>query len=377
MKKTLISVTYISVVHIAALLFSCDQREHFEIESSGETLRVELVADSLRVPFGMDFLPGGQLIVSDRAAGKLFKINISSGRKCEIRNTPAVLTQGDGGMLDVLVHPNYLSNGWIYLSYAIARDSLSTLVVERAKLKSDTLFARERIFEAFPYFKEPNHFGNRMVIQNGYLFVTMGDRYFLRDSAQTLSNHLGKIIRLHDDGRIPSDNPFVNIEGAKGEVWTYGHRNPQGLALHPTTGDLWEHEHGPKGGDEVNIIRAGVNYGWPVICYGIDYDGKPIGEGITSREGMAQPEYFYVPSIAPSGMTFYTSDQIPGWRGNLFIGAMALQHLNRLVLDGDKVIYEERLLSERKWRIRNVKQGPEGFLYYSVDGRGIWRIRPR
>jgi glucose/arabinose dehydrogenase len=204
----------------------------------------------------------------------------------------------------------------------------------------------------------------------------MGERYFLRDSAQTLSNHLGKILRVFEDGSIPPDNPFVNVRGDLPEIWSYGHRNAQGLAINPTTGELWEHEHGPKGGDEINVIKPTLNYGWPVICYGIDYDDKPIGDGITGKEGMEQPLYYYVPSIAPSGMEFYSSETIPQWKGNLFIGAMALKHLNRLVIDDNKVIKEERLLVEKEWRVRCVRQGPEGYLYLGIDTRGIVRIKP-
>jgi glucose/arabinose dehydrogenase len=184
----------------------------------------------------------------------------------------------------------------------------------------------------------------------------MGERYFLRDSAQTLTNHLGKVLRVFEDGKVPPDNPFVNVKGALPEIWSYGHRNPQGLTINPVTGALWEHEHGPKGGDEINIIKRALNYGWPVICYGIDYDGKPIGAGITEREGMEQPLYYYVPSIAPSGMEFYSSDVIPQWKGNLFIGAMALKHLNRLVIKDNKVIKEDRLLIDKNWRVRCVRQ---------------------
>jgi len=192
-----------------------------------------------------------------------------------------------------------------------------------------------------------------------------------------LGNHLGKILRVFEDGSIPPDNPFVNAKGALPEIWSYGHRNPQGLAINPATGELWEHEHGPKGGDEINVIRPALNYGWPVICYGIGYDDQPIGDGITEKEGMEQPLYYYVPSIAPSGMEFYTSETIPQWKGNLFIGAMALRHLNRLVIEGDKVIKEERLLVEKKWRIRCVRQGADGLLYLGVDEGGIVRIKPK
>jgi glucose/arabinose dehydrogenase len=250
-------------------------------------------------------------------------------------------------------------------------------VVDRATLEGTRIVNSERLFKALPYYKEPNHFGCRLLLKNGFLFITMGERYFLRDSAQTLSNHLGKVLRINEDGSIPGDNPFIGNKGALPEIWSYGHRNPQGLILNPLTDEVWEHEHGPKGGDEINIIRPTLNYGWPVICHGIDYDGTPIGEGITQKDGMEQPLYYYVPSIAPSGMEFYTADEMPQWKGNLFIGAMALTHLNRLVLEGNKVIKEDRLLAEKKWRIRCVRQGPDGFLYIGVDKGRIHRIKPK
>jgi aldose sugar dehydrogenase len=366
-----------AIILAGSSLFNCDKRNNpFPFESEGGKLVMEEVTDGILVPFGMAFLPNGLLLVTDRPSGKIFLVNVISGKKMLLQDVPEVLGKGDGGMLDIVVHPDYTVNGWIYFSYAACEDSVSTLVVERARLDGIKLIHRERLFKALPAYKEPNHFGSRMAICKGYLYITMGERYYLRDSAQHLGNHLGKIMRVHDDGRIPKDNPFVKNKKARPEIWSYGHRNPQGLAFRPQTGELWEHEHGPKGGDEVNIIRPSVNYGWPVICYGIDYDGKPIGEGITEKMGMEQPLYHYTPSIAPSGMDFYTSDVIPQWKGNLFMGALALKHLNRLVIKNNKIIREERLFTDKQWRIRNVEQGPDGFLYLGVDGGKIVRIRP-
>jgi glucose/arabinose dehydrogenase len=214
------------------------------------------------------------------------------------------------------------------------------------------------------------------VLKDGYLYIGMGEKTDLKDSAQTVNNHLGKVLRIYEDGKIPQDNPFVHTPNAKPEVWSYGHRNPNGLTINPNTGELWEHEHGPMGGDEINIIKPGLNYGWPVITYGLNYDSTKVGEGISEKEGMEQPIYYYKPSIAPSGMQFYTSDVIPAWKGNLFIGAMALKHLNRLVIENNKVIKEERLLTDKGWRVRSVKQGPDGYLYIGVDGGKILRIMP-
>jgi glucose/arabinose dehydrogenase len=215
-----------------------------------------------------------------------------------------------------------------------------------------------------------------MKIVDGYLFISMGERYFAKDSAQTLTNDFGKIIRLYDDGRIPADNPFNKQKDARPEIWSYGHRNPQGMALNPATNELWINEHGPQGGDEINIIKPGINYGWPVICYGIDYNDSIIGKGITHMNGMEQPINYYRPSIAPSGMEFYTGNAFPKWKHNLFIGALALRHLNRLTVEGNRIIHEERSLEDQKWRIRFVKQGPDELLYIGVDNGNIIRIRP-
>ena len=366
------------LVLIIAFVFGCHQRETFPLASDGDSLELEVITDSITVPFGMAFLPDGKLLVTDRPKGTLILVDIDDGTRTFVEGLPPVMASADGGMLDIIVHPDFERNHTIYYSYSTMReDSTSTLAVDRATLEGTRIVGSERIFSALPYYKEPNHFGCRLVLKDGYLFITMGERYFLRDSAQTLSNHLGKIMRVFEDGSIPPDNPYVNTKGALPEVWSYGHRNPQGLAVNPVTGELWEHEHGPKGGDEINIIKPTLNYGWPVICYGIDYDGMPIGEGITEKAGMEQPLYYYVPSIAPSGMEFYTSDVIPQWKGNLFIGAMGLKHLNRLVIKDNKVIKEDRLLLDKNWRIRCVKQGPDGFLYIGIDKGRILRIKPK
>ncbi len=360
----------------ACLMFSCSGRKSFTQSTDVVTVIVEEVTNGIAVPFAIDFLPDGTMLVTDRPSGRIFSVDIRSGKKTVIQNAPAVLGEGDGGMLDLRVHPDYDRNGWLYFSFATAKDSLSTMVVERARLDGNKLTDRERLFTALPYYKEPNHFGSRLLLTGGYLFITMGERYYLRDSAQHLSNHLGKVIRLRDDGRIPEDNPFVADPGVLHEIWSIGHRNPQGLAQHPETGEIWEHEHGPKGGDEINIITPSLNYGWPVICHGIDYDGSPIGAGITHLDGMEQPLYHFTPSIAPSGMEFYNSTVIPAWKGSLFIGAMALKHLNRLVIKDGRVVTEERIFSDKNWRVRSVKAGPDGFLYLGIDGGKVLRIRP-
>ena len=377
--KTLHSLrTTIVILILICLITSCStkRKEFVIIESEGTKLKVETVTDSITIPFGMDFLPDGRLLVTDRAIGNMVVVNTETGEKELLQGVPKVVGHGDGGLLDILVHPDYKNNGWIYFSYSEGDTTSNTMVVDRAKLDGPKLVQRERLFTTLPYFKKPLHHGSRLVLKDGYLFIAMGEKTDLKDSAQTLNNHLGKVLRIYEDGQVPKDNPYVDTPNAKPEVWSYGHRNPNGLALNPATGDLWEHEHGPMGGDEVNIIKPTLNYGWPVITYGLNYDGTPVGEGITEKEGMEQSVYYYKPSIAPSGMQFYSSDVIPVWKGNLFIGALALQHLNRLVIENNKVIKEERLLKDKKWRVRSVKQGPDGYLYIGVDGGKILRIMP-
>jgi len=250
------------------------------------------------------------------------------------------------------------------------------MVVERARLSRIGFTDRERIFTALPWYHNSIVYGCRLAFRDQYLFVTMGDRWDLRHLSQSPGTHLGKVLRLNHDGSVPRGNPFVHVRGALPEVWSLGIRNAQGLAVHPHTGDLWEHEHGPLGGDEVNVIEAGRNYGWPVIRYGKEYNGEPVGEGLTEKEGMEQPMHKYVPSIAPSDMLFYTGDAFPEWQGNLFIGALALKHLNRLVVEESKVVHEERLLEKQAWRVRFVEQGPDDFIYIGTDEGEILRLVP-
>ncbi|MBO0322308.1 PQQ-dependent sugar dehydrogenase [Muricauda sp. CAU 1633] len=362
---------------LLVLLISCrGENPKLAFESEEENFALEMVTDSIRVPFGMCFLPNHQMLVTNRFSGEIIRIDLASGTKKVLKGIPKSYCRGDGGALDILPHPEYEKNGWLYFAHSIGDSIASTMAIERGKLKGDSLSQIERIFTALPYYSSPSHYGMRMAIKEGYLFFTMGDRYDLKDSAQTLNNHLGKVMRIFDDGRIPNDNPFVGTANARHEIWSYGHRNPQGLTLNPNTQELWLHEHGPKGGDEVNHIKPGLNYGWPIICHGIDYDDTPIGEGITHAEGMEQPNHYYVPSIAPSGMEFYSGNAFKKWKGSLFIGAMAKTHLNRLVLKNGKIIHEERLLEDFGKRIRVVRQGPDGHLYIGVDGGAIYKLIP-
>ena len=343
-------------------------------DSEDARINVVVVADRLRVPWGLAFLPDNRLLVTERR-GHMDTVDPHTGEITRLQGLPPIATGGQGGLLDVILHPRYQQNGWIYFSYTAKRRGDRSTHVARARLQGNSLTDLEVLFVAEPFFGATYHFGSRLAIDaSDHLFITVGDRRH-RHEAQALDAHMGKIIRLRDDGSVPEDNPFVNEPGARPEIFSLGHRNPQGLTIHPVTYELWVHEHGPRGGDEVNIIRAGNNYGWPVITYGKEYSGGRIGEG-THKVGMEQPIKYYVPSIAPSGMLFYTGSRFPAWRGNLFIGAMTLEHLNRLVLEENEVIAEERLLTELGYRVRNVRQGPDELLYLLVDKGMILRLEP-
>ena len=280
---------------------------------------------------------------------------------------PRVHASGQGGLLDVALHPDFRENGWVYLSYAAGHWGRAGTEVARGRLRGHRLEDVEVLFRALPKSGGGRHFGSRLrFAPDGHLFVTLGDRGD-RHRAQDPGDHAGSIVRIRDDGNVPPDNPFVGVDGARPEVFTVGNRNVQGLAFHPGTGTLFAHEHGPRGGDEVNVVRPGVNYGWPVISYGREYaSGVPVGEG-THRDGLAQPVHQWTPSIAPSGLTVYQGDRFPGWRGNLFVGALRFRLLARLVLDGERVVHEERLLEDRYGRIRDVRTGPDGLLYLLTD----------
>lgn len=375
-KRAFSVLVFSFILVIVLMLVGYAQQKSPVIKTATVNISLDTIATKITIPFGMEFLPDGRMLVSDRADGKIWLINPDTKSKTALKNLPAVFGESQAGMMDILCHPDYDKNGWIYFSYSDKKDGLNGTVVERAKLKDNEFINREKIFSTHPFFKNGAHYGGRMLLRDGYLFITIGERYALKDSAQLLGNDLGKVIRIKDDGSIPGDNPFVKTTGARPEIWSYGHRNPQGITFHPQTGALWESEHGPKGGDEINIIEPGKNYGWPVITYGIDYSGAPVGDGITEKEGLEQPLKYYKPSIGPSGMLFYTGDKIPSWKGNLFIGAMALTHLNRLVIKDNKVVQEERIFEDKKWRVRSLKQGPDGYLYIGVDGGMVIRIRP-
>jgi glucose/arabinose dehydrogenase len=349
--------------------------------SSAGDLMVETFARGLNSPWSLAFLPDGRMLVTERP-GRLRIVGKDGKLSRPLAGLPKVFARDQGGLLDVALDRDYGSNQTIYFCFAEPSGRGARTALARARLRdADTprLDEVRVIFRQQGPLSRGQHFGCRIVqMPDRNLFLTMGEHNISRNEAQNLGNHLGKIVRIRPDGSVPPDNPFVGRAGAQPEIWSYGHRNPQGAALHPQTGMLWEHEHGPKGGDEINIPLAGRNYGWPAIGYGIDYSGAKI-HASTHKEGMEQPIKYWVPSIAPSGMAFYTGDLFPAWRGNLFVGALAAALLVRLELDGDKVGTEERLLKELDERIRDVRQGPDGALWLLTDdpdGR-ILRLTPK
>jgi aldose sugar dehydrogenase len=343
-------------------------------------LVVQTAASGLDHPWALAFLPDRRMLVTERP-GRMRIVGKDGTLSPALAGVPKVFASGQGGLLDVVLDRSFAQNHAIYFCYAEPVEGRARTALARARLIAEgtaRIEAVEVIFRQAGPLSGGNHFGCRIVqTPDDNLFLTTGDHFTTRDQAQILGNDLGKIIRIRPDGSVPPDNPFVATPGAEPAVWSYGHRNPQGLALHPVTGKLWEHEHGPRGGDEVNIIEKGKNYGWPVIGYGIDYSGAKIHDS-THKAGMEQPIKYWVPSIAPSGMTFYTGNLFASWRGSLFIGALAGQILVRLELDGHKPVKEERLLQELRERIRDVREGPDGALWLATDSSSgrILRLAP-
>lgn len=350
--------------------------------ATAQALKPVTLVRGLSHPWGLAFLPGfeqdGRMLVTERD-GRMRIVSARGELGPPLAGLPRVDARGQGGLLDVVLDPKFEQTRWVYWSYSEPGEGGNGTAVARGRLEANGLQGRladvQVVFRQVPKFASNAHFGSRLVFaRDGRLFVTLGDRFTRRDDAQTLDNHHGKVVRIEPDGRVPADNPFAGRAGARPEIWSYGHRNVQGAALHPQTGELWTHEHGPQGGDELNLTEAGRNYGWPVITYGGEYgSGAKIGEG-TAKPGMEQPAVHWAPSIATSGMAFLTSDRYPGWKGDLFVGALRSQQLVRLRLDGRRVVQQERLLQDLSERIRDVRQGPDGWLYLltdSSDGRVI------
>jgi len=334
---------------------------------AADALKPVTVAQGLVNPWSLAFLPDGRLLVTEKP-GRLRIVDKDGTLGAPITGLPAISVGGQCGLLDVALDPKFADNGVVYFSFAEPGDGGNSTAVARGKLAGNTFTEVRTIFAQRPKVSSSAHCGGRLVFaRDGRLFVTLGDRFSRKEDAQTLDNHLGKVVRIEPDGQVPKDNPFVGRAGALPEIWSLGHRNVQGAALHPGTGELWTHEHGPQGGDEVNVTEAGRNYGWPLLTYGRNYvTGTRIGEE-GPKPGYEQPLKVWVPSIAPSGMAFLTSDRYPGWKGNLFVGALRAEMLVRLTLDGRQVTGEERLLTDLKERIRDVRQGPDGWLYVLTD----------
>ena len=343
--------------------------------SEGMQLKVKLVAKGLGIPWGMAFLSKDTLLVTERSGSIIF-LDIKKNIKIKLKNTPAVLNDGQGGMLDVALSPNYMSDGWVYFTYVKNINDEGATVLARAKLKEDKFYDWHELLVSKSTTSTSHHFGSRIAFDNyGHVFFGIGDRGE-RPNSQNLLNHAGSILRLNLDGSVPKDNPFVNNKKALPEIWSYGNRNPQGLAYDFKSNKLWEIEHGPRGGDEINLVKPAHNYGWPVISHGKEYWGPlAVGEG-THRKGMEQPKKVYIPSIAPGSLLMYSAEAFPKWKGNLFSGALKLRHINRIVVnDIGEVIKEERLLESLDERIRALAQSPDGWLYFSTDSGKIYSIR--
>jgi glucose/arabinose dehydrogenase len=348
------------------------------VTSEVQKFTVDTVVSGLRVPWGMAFLPNGDMLISERS-GTLYRF--SGGKIIEpVTGLPEIMAIGQGGLLDIALHPDYPTNGWIYFSYSALSSSGSrptgNTAIMRARLDGTMLTDREVLFTGEPATDRNYHFGCKIAFDGkGHIFFGIGDRGQHFDFPQNLDNHNGKIHRLNEDGSIPDDNPFVNTPGAMASIWSYGHRNPQGTCFDPLTGELWVSEHGPRGGDELNLIKPGVNYGWPVISYGINYDGTVLTPD-TEKAGLVQPVFQWTPSIGPCGMTFVTGDRYPNWKNNIFLGSLPLKHLERVVLQNNRVIHREELL-KGIGRVRNVVMGPDGYIYLAIETPGyILRLIP-
>jgi len=336
------------------------------------TVRLDTMAKGFNIGWGFVFLPGGDILLTEKD-GRLFRV--SKNKQLQpIEGVPEVAAEGQGGLLDVILHPGFKNNSVVYLSYSKPKKVNDTLLyttaVTRAVLKNNTLTGQKIIFEALPYARTKHHYGSRMAFgKNGYLYITVGDRGTEKQFPQNVTFFPGKTHRIKEDGSIPADNPFVKTPGAVPSVYSYGHRNQQGMAVHPKTGEVWTHEHGPRGGDEINILQKGKNYGWPVISYGINYNGTVLTK-ISAMEGMEQPLLYWIPSIGPSGMAFVKGNKYKGWEGNLLVGSLRFKYLNRCEIKGNKVVKEE-LLFKNIGRLRDVRMAPDGYIYISVENPGV------
>ena len=360
---------------------SCAQDNPPIIENSKiSNYSYEVLVDGINIPWGMAFINVNEILITEQSGILYYVIN---GEKNKVEGLPPVYYRGQGGLLDIALHPDFSKNKLIYFTMSSSTEGKNkggNTELYIGKLDGTILNEVKLLYKATPKSKNPNHWGSRIVFdKQGHLYFGIGDRGDRDLNPQDITRDAGKIYRLNLDGSIPKDNPFVNELSAKKAIFSYGHRNPQGLVIHPKTGEIWEHEHGPRGGDEINIIKKGLNYGWPKITYGkdyLDYVGiSPLGKK-TSGPGLEKPFYYWVPSIAPSGMAFSTSDVYKDWKGNLFVGSLKFYYLERLVIEKNKVVKREKIL-DKIGRVRNVVEGPDGYLYLGVEGKGIIRILPK
>ncbi|CAN5209685.1 PQQ-dependent sugar dehydrogenase [soil metagenome] len=370
MKSSIILIFSVIIISFNA----CAQKDT-TIEPAQTTIDHEVVVDGLDIAWGMTFLPDGSMLITEKS-GNITRFK--DGTKQQLSGGPEVYNRGQGGLLDIILHPNYAENGWIYMSYSSEEgdgDGGNTAIM-RTKLDGNQFTNSEVLYKATPNTTRGQHFGSRMVFdRHGYLYFSIGDRGNHNENPQDITRDAGKIYRIHDDGRIPQDNPFVGQAGAKEAIYSYGHRNAQGMILHPESGEVWVNEHGPQGGDEINIIKKGENYGWPLVTHGENYGGGAISDE-TSRPDMEDPIHLWTPSIAPSGFAFVTSDKYPSLKGNLLVGALKFQYLEHLVMNGEEVTRREKLLEEIG-RVRDVKQAPDGTIYVSVEKLGIVKLVER
>ncbi len=372
------TIKFLILVLLTSYCQSCRQNQKdlaVNTNNSSKSQGYTVVVPNLDNPWGFVFLPDSSILINEKS-GKL--IHFKNDNKTEIKGLPEIYVRGQGGLLDIELHPNYKNNGWIYFTYASPKGEGrgGNTATMRAKIKNNILVEKQLLYKASPNSTRGQHFGSRIVFDDeGFLYFTIGERGDRDTNPQDLTRDCGKVYRLHDDGTIPKDNPFYNKPNAKKAIYSYGHRNPQGMVLHPKTREIWTHEHGPKGGDEINIIKAGKNYGWPIITYGKNYIGTKITDE-TSRPGMEQPLHYWTPSIAPSGMAFIWSDKYPNWKGNLLVGSLKFQYVANCYIKNGKVIKEERLL-EGLGRVRSIEQGPDEYIYVGIENLGIVKIIPK
>jgi aldose sugar dehydrogenase len=375
MKRNLL-VTLVAFMVISPLWLSCTEAKESNenelpdstsVQTSAE-IPVQTLYSDLKNPWGIAWLPDGRLLVTERAGEILvFKDDKYTGEK--LTGVPAVFAKGQGGLLDITLHPDYANNKWIYIAYSKPVDGGATTAISRFKVNGNQVTDLQELFTAKPYIPANFHFGSRIVFdKDNFMFFSVGERG-TQPKVQELDNDHGKIHRLHDDGRVPSDNPFVNQKGAKGSIWSYGHRNPQGMVYDKVTGRIWAAEHGPKGGDELNLVEKGKNYGWPKTSYGINYDGTILTKD-KELPGITNPTRYWVPSIAPCGITIVTSDRYPNWKGNILVTALAFKHIARVELNGTRYVKEEQLLQDMG-RFRDVEESPDGFIYAVSEGPGL------